>query len=354
LAIPHKTNCIMNPLVSVIVNNYNYERFVGAAISSALHQTYDRVEVVVVDDGSSDDSRAVIEGYGKEIVSVFKPNEGQASAFNVGFSKSSGEIICLLDADDVFLPNKVEKVIEAYKNEKTGWCFHPLQWVDMIGRPLSGSPDLRYATGYYDFRKQYLHGKPGFWAAPTSGLTFRRSLLAKMLPMPQHIRITSDNYLTFASPAFAPGFYISECLSLQRVHGANAYTANNDPLFKNTVQMSIARGLHDSFPDLARLANRLFANAIAAKWNAGAEFRELSGELRQYLADCRVPEKIEVLARMTYRALRPRRPRVTALLHPPIQPSPLRNLARELSVCPKEVMSSASETRREAPTREAE
>ncbi|HEV2730562.1 MAG TPA: glycosyltransferase family 2 protein [Terriglobales bacterium] len=296
------------PLVSAIINNCNYEQFVGEAITSALRQAYDRMEVIVVDDGSCDESRAVIETYGKEIVTVLKSNGGQASAFNAGFARSSGEIICLLDADDLFLPNKVEKVVEAYKEDTMGWCFHPLQWVDVIARPISGSRDIRYATGRYDFQSQYMRGKPIFWAPPTSGLTFRRSLLEKLLPMPPHIRITSDNYLTFATPAFAPGFYISESLSLQRVHGANAYTAKDDPPFKATIQMSIARGLHDSFPELSRLANRLFANAAAAKWTAGAELPGISGELRQYLGNCAPAEKAEVLARMAYRILRPRAP----------------------------------------------
>jgi glycosyltransferase involved in cell wall biosynthesis len=312
---------MFKPLVSVIINNYNYERFVGEAIGSALRQTYDRIEVIVVDDGSTDDSRAVIEGYGKQIVSLFKTNEGQASAFNGGFARSSGEIICLLDADDLFLRNKVEEIVDAYADKETGWCIHPLQWVDGLGRPIPGSPDVTYATGRYDFRSQYIRGKPIFWAAPTSGLTFRRPLLEKLLPMPQHIRITADNFLTFSTPAFAPGFYISECLSLQRVHGANAYTAKEDPLFRATVQMSIARGLHESFPELTRLSNRLFANAVAAKWTAGADFRELSGELRQYLGHCAVAERVEVFARMAYRILRPRRLGGATLLHREIRPT---------------------------------
>jgi len=309
------------PLVSVIINNYNYEHLVGDAISSALNQTYERMEVIVVDDGSSDDSRAVIEGYGKDIVTVFKANEGQSSTFNAGFAKSSGEIICFLDADDMFLPNKVERIVDAYADEAMGWCFHPLQWVDAMARPIPGSPYIRYAAGHYDLRSQYMRGKPLFWAPPTSGLTFRRRLLGKLLPMPQHIRITSDNYLTFSAPAFAPGFWISECLSLQRIHGANAYTAKDDPLFKAVVQLSIARGMHDAFPKLARLANRLFANAAAAKWTAGADFQEVSGEVRQYLGNCAVAEKVEVLARLAYRILRPRRPGVSTLPHPSIRPT---------------------------------
>ena len=111
------------PFVSVVINNYNYERFVGDAISSALNQTYAPMEVIVVDDGSSDGSRSVIEGFAREIVIVSKSNGGQASAFNAGFAKSSGEIICLLDADDVLLPNKVEKIVDAYVDGATGWCF---------------------------------------------------------------------------------------------------------------------------------------------------------------------------------------------------------------------------------------
>jgi len=297
------------PFVSVVINNYNYERFVGDAISSALNQTYAPMEVIVVDDGSSDGSLSVIEGFAREVVIVSKSNEGQASAFNAGFAKSSGEIICLLDADDVLLPNKVEKIVDAYVDGATGWCFHPLQYVDGMLRPILGPPDVRYTTGPVDLRSVYRRGKPVFWAPPTSGLTFRRSFLQKLLPMPQQIRITADNYLTFCTPAFAPGFYISECLALQRIHGTNAYTAKEDLQLKAAVQMSIARGIHDSFPELTRLANRLFANAAAAKWTAGADFHEVSSELGRYLGNCAMTEKGEVLLRTAYRLLRPRRQR---------------------------------------------
>ena len=79
--------------VSVIINNYNYGHFLGAAIDSALTQTYAPIEVVVVDDGSTDDSRNVIAGYGSRIRAVLKVNGGQASAFNAGFAASTGAVI---------------------------------------------------------------------------------------------------------------------------------------------------------------------------------------------------------------------------------------------------------------------
>jgi hypothetical protein len=140
--------------------------------------------------------------------------------------------------------------------------------------------------------------------------------------MPQHIRITSDNYLKFSAPAFAAGFYISECLGLQRIHSANAYTSKKeDPLLRATVNVSIARGLRDTFPELTRIANRVFANAIAAEWKAGADCQELSAQLRQYLENCTVSEKIEVFVRAAYRILGPRQPSVSGLSNRPIQPT---------------------------------
>jgi glycosyltransferase involved in cell wall biosynthesis len=309
------------PFVSILINNYNYERFVGEAIASALNQTYGRIEVIVVDDGSSDNSRSVIESCGKDVLTVFKPNEGQSSTFNAGFARSSGDIICFLDADDLFLPNKVAEVVDAYENEPGGWCFHQLQWVDAIARPIPGSPDIPYATGRYDLRSQYLRGRSNFWAPATSGLTFSRPLLEKLLPMPQHIRITSDNYLKFSALAFAPGFYISECLGFQRIHGTNAYTLKKDPMLRAAVQLSIARGLRTNFPELTRVANKLFASAIAAKWKADADFQELSVELGQYLVSRPVSEKIEVLVRTAYRILRAQHANVSALSNRPIQPT---------------------------------
>ena len=99
------------PLVTILINNYNYGRFLKDAIDSALNQTYRNLEVIVVDDGSTDDSREIIAAYGNKITSVLKENGGQASALNAGFAASRGEIICLLDSDDSFDPCKVERVV---------------------------------------------------------------------------------------------------------------------------------------------------------------------------------------------------------------------------------------------------
>src|ERR1035438_2741424 len=79
------------PLMSVIIDNYNYGGFVRDAINSALDQTYPNVEVIVVDDGSTDNSREVISSFGNRVISVLKENGGQSSALNAGIARSSGE-----------------------------------------------------------------------------------------------------------------------------------------------------------------------------------------------------------------------------------------------------------------------
>ena len=90
------------PPASIIITSYNYEKFLPRAIDSALKQTYPEKEIIVVDDGSTDNSRHIINSYGDQITPVFKENGGRASALNAGFFASQGEIIFLLDADDIF------------------------------------------------------------------------------------------------------------------------------------------------------------------------------------------------------------------------------------------------------------
>src|SRR5579864_5011090 len=87
------------PLISVLINNHNYGRYLKAAIDSALDQTYPAVEIVVVDDGSTDNSRELIAAYGGRVIPVLQANGGQGSAFNAGVAASRGDILCFLDAD---------------------------------------------------------------------------------------------------------------------------------------------------------------------------------------------------------------------------------------------------------------
>ena len=102
-----------HPLVSVIIPAYNVAEYVDAAIESALAQTYPNIEVVVVNDGSTDDTASVLARYESRITLVTQENRGLAGARNAGLRVAKGAIIGLLDADDMWFPHRVERMIEA-------------------------------------------------------------------------------------------------------------------------------------------------------------------------------------------------------------------------------------------------
>ncbi len=291
--------------VTIIINNYNYGRFLGAAIESALGQTYPDTEVVVVDDGSTDDSRRVIAGYGDRVHAVLKPNGGQASAFNAGFAASSGEIICMLDSDDLFYPEKVERVAAAFAaHPDIHWVFHPVcrAYADGRKKPV---PDIRGVL-YTDARAAALRGKlPGPPGPVTSGLALSRALLQRVLPMPESIRITADNYLIFLAEALAPGIYLDEVLALQTIHGSNSYTMRRDrTLVEARVHLLIAREMRHRFPQLFLLSNHIFSKAFGDYARSLRRDADCEATIRDYLGNVRLRELPDLLLRAGYHCMR--------------------------------------------------
>jgi glycosyltransferase involved in cell wall biosynthesis len=293
----------LEPLVSVIINNFNYGRFVAEAIDSALAQTYGNCEVIVVDDGSQDNSREVISRFGSRVKTVFKNNGGQSSAFNAGFAGCSGDVICFLDSDDVFLPAKVERVVDGLAMCPQGWCFHHMLWSDATLKPVF-TPPVPYSTGKHDFRSELLAGKCTFAPPATSGLAFARILLNQIMPIPEAITITSDNYLKLSSLALEPGYFIAEQYAIQRIHGENAYTGRKDETMRANVDLSIASGLRTKVPVMRSICNRWYADGIVRKWGAGVTIGNIYKDSQEYLADMSFGERVEIVARIAYKAAR--------------------------------------------------
>ncbi len=111
--------------VSVIIPTYNSSKYIREAIVSVLNQTYKNIEIIVIDDGSEDNTNDVLKDYIKSgaIEYFYKKNQGQASARNFGIKKSRGEIIAFLDADDLWLPEKLEKQIKKLQTTSADICF---------------------------------------------------------------------------------------------------------------------------------------------------------------------------------------------------------------------------------------
>ena len=235
-----------SPLVSILINNYNYGRFLGEAIRTALMQSYANLEIVVVDDGSTDNSPQVARSFGNRINLIAKQNGGQASALNAGFAASQGDIICLLDSDDIFFPGKIERIVEVFRqNPECGWCFENLKLFQHSQFERTAR-DRCFAAGKVDARQSMLQGVfPENIESASSGLSFRRELLARILPMPHADSIhLCDDYIKTACYALSPGLALDEELSLQRVHGSNLYTDTATRDRRVTGHMNFLMGIY--------------------------------------------------------------------------------------------------------------
>jgi glycosyltransferase involved in cell wall biosynthesis len=209
-------------LVSIVVVNYNYGRFLDQAVRSALAQTHPRTEVIVVDDGSTDDSRARIAAHGDDVVAVLKDNGGQASAFNAGFQASRGDLVLFLDADDVLLPGAAATAAAALAGHGAVKVHWQLWKMDEHGVPSRRRhPDRRPEKG--ELRAHVLrHGPNSYVSPPTSGNAWTRRFLEQVLPVPEcGDKHGADAYLSMLAPLFGRIETVAEPQSCYRVHGHN-------------------------------------------------------------------------------------------------------------------------------------
>jgi glycosyltransferase involved in cell wall biosynthesis len=213
---------MVEPVVTVLIDAYNYGRFIEQAIDSVLWQDFpmEQVEILVVDDGSTDDTAERVKQYGSRVKYLYKSNGGQASAFNLGFQHAKGEIIALLDADDYFLPGKLRRVAEEFQSDsRVGMIYH--SFCKLHGD--SGEVEAVKIVEASGFLPDDVHKLLECSLYPTSCLAFRRDLIEKFLPVPESIKLQADSYLNMLAVITAPVRAISERLTMYRVHGKNLF-----------------------------------------------------------------------------------------------------------------------------------
>ncbi|GEM_PF-2511899 len=236
---------------SLIILNYNYGHFLEDAVNSALDQEQPFYEIIVVDDGSTDNSRTLIDFFPQNILKIFKENGGQGSAMNAGFDRAQGEWVWFIDADDYLFPGSLRKVQAKYSNE-IGWIYGQLQRVSRdkknIGLCLPSTlpeGDLFPALAKHGTRR----------LSPTSGLVFRRDALKKHMPVPDFFRANADDYLRISMAVSTPVASIPDPIAAFRSHetseqslvkhsivGIKNFLARSSVAFEKVAQEAVRRG----------------------------------------------------------------------------------------------------------------
>jgi LPS sulfotransferase NodH len=230
------------PRISVIVTNRDYGHFLEPCLESVLDQTVPVDEIVVVDDGSTDGSEAVLKRFGRCISVVRTGGRGQAGAFNAGFAAASGAAILFLDADDVLRPEAAELIREHWHQDLAQLVFG-LERIDAGGHSI-GLHDLALTADDGDNRPKILRGGSltgSFVFAPTSGNVFNRRALETLMPMPEEPwRICADAWVVRAVGLTGRVRAVRRVLGGYRVHGGNHYNRHD-----TFTAWSMGRGLRD-------------------------------------------------------------------------------------------------------------
>jgi glycosyltransferase involved in cell wall biosynthesis len=215
--------------VTVLIDTYNHQCFITDAIASVLRQDFpaSETEILVVDDGSTDDTTGVVRKFAPQVRLLGKINNGQASAFNMGIPEARGEIVAFLDGDDWWAPGKLTAVVEAFaSNADVGLVGHGVTEVHTDGRQRTEVPRevSRFRISSIQEAKTFRMQR-GFLG--TSRMTFRKEILSRIGLVPEVLKFEADEYLFTLAGLFADVLILRESYTFYRVHGANLFQITN-------------------------------------------------------------------------------------------------------------------------------
>jgi glycosyltransferase involved in cell wall biosynthesis len=213
-----------NPLISVCIANHNYARFLPAAIDSALAQTYSRVELVVVDDGSTDDSRHVIARYGDRVRAVLQERTGQAAASWAAEQAARGDVVVFLDADDMLDPAICRHIADTFEQDP-GLVI--VQWrlstIDAEGRPLARVLPPRPGLLPSGDLSEHVLRVRNWQYQLTTGTAYAAWAVRRLLPadLPEGEHHALDQWLNELAPLLGPIRSLDDVGGAHRIHDAN-------------------------------------------------------------------------------------------------------------------------------------
>jgi len=226
-----------NPLVSVVVPSYNHIRFVERALRSIFAQRYRRIELVVIDDGSTDGSPALLEDCLRQSPFphqlVVRDNRGAATTLNEGIALARGDFVQFLNSDDWFAESRIDRLVAAVADSGSGWGFSSVDVVDADGQPVDPmrvrwAYDLRCSTAAIPFRETVGSGLiTGNITVSSGNLFVARPLLAQLDGFRQ-FRYNHDWDLCLRALKQSEPVYVAESLYHYRLHGSNTIMESAD------------------------------------------------------------------------------------------------------------------------------
>jgi glycosyltransferase involved in cell wall biosynthesis len=275
---------------SIIIANYNYARFVGQAIESALAIDWRNKEIIVVDDGSTDDSRAVIASFGDRIVPIFVANSGQTQAANLGFARSTGDVVIYLDSDDLLLPTVARQVIAAWR-EGVAKVQYGMIYVDEALRPLGLQWPIFSEKHTSELASRLLRQTGTYVASPTSA--FSRDFLKEVFPLPTVDQglYAIDAYLNLLAPFFGDVVSLRSPQYLYRRHAKNKSGFVTMQQYLETYPLLICQ-----LDTMLRLANELLGRkGIAERIPARNEYYAKLALVSKRFFPSRYPDRLKTL-----------------------------------------------------------
>jgi glycosyltransferase involved in cell wall biosynthesis len=206
--------------LSIIIANYNYRDFVGAAIASALAVDWPDKEVIVVDDASTDDSEQVIKSFGSRIAAYFRPKTNQMGAHIFGFEQSAGDVLIFLDADDLLEQEVMLEVAKAWRPGISKVQYR-MNLIDATGTQLgSAIPQFPLRDDPGKLRREFLRTM-AYTTPPGTGNAYSREFVSNAFAIAPWMMPASDTLLLTLAPLLGDVVTIRKPLARYRLHASN-------------------------------------------------------------------------------------------------------------------------------------
>ena len=240
--------------VSVVIPNYNYGRFLRQAVQSVLDQSIKAHEIIVVDDGSTDESKAIIRSFGNSIIAIEQNNAGVAAARNKGSEIATGGLLAFLDADDYWHTEKLEKQMQKFSSDpEVGFVHCGSTYVDEAGAPL----------------KDYVEGEEG-WVAEAvlkfepvviaNTLVIKREMFTKIggFDTNRELHPSEDWDLCYRLSRVCKLGFVREPLLYYRQHGSGGHT--NIARMERAMLIAFEKAFQDPASEIQSLKREAYAN----------------------------------------------------------------------------------------------